>query len=236
MNLNIKSGTKRLCNTITLNTAVFIVLFIISFSLALLIIIIRQTFYHTENVFDQKVFSYLNRYTNNRNTVIMQWFSFLGSHYFLIPASLVLFYSLSVVYKNKWKLIMAVSIIITNLLIMFGLKFFFKRPRPLLPLLKEVNGLSFPSGHAFMSVTFFGLLIYFIYCEVSNKWLKWITIIGLAILIFTVGLSRVYLRVHYAGDVIAGFCFGILSIIILLSIMRQVEIININNVNRRNNI
>jgi len=109
---------------------------------------------------------------------------------------------------------------------MFGLKFFFNRPRPLIPLLKEVPGLSFPSGHAFMSLTFFGLIIYFIHRKVANKWLKWTAIVFLMLMIFLVGLSRVYLRVHYASDVIAGFCFGIISFIILLSLLRQIEKFN----------
>ena len=115
---------------------------------------------------------------------------------------------------------------VSNLLLMFGLKFLFNRPRPLIPLLKEVPGLSFPSGHAFMSLTFFGLLIYIIYRGIADKWLKWICITILTLVIFMIGLSRVYLRVHYASDVIAGYCFGIVSLILLLWMLRQIEKFN----------
>jgi membrane-associated phospholipid phosphatase len=126
-------------------------------------------------------------------------------------------------YKTKWYFIKAVTIAVSNLLLMFGLKIFFNRPRPLIPLLKELSGLSFPSGHAFMSLTFFGLIIYFVYRGVTNKWIKWSVIIFLIGIIFLVGLSRVYLRVHYASDVIAGFCFGILSLVLLFMMLNTVQ-------------
>ena len=172
---------------------------------------------------DERVFSYLSHFVNNTNTLIMQFFTFIGSHFFLLPAWLVVITFYYFIRKNKWYFVKMIIIAVSNLLLMFGLKFFFNRPRPLIPLLKEVPGLSFPSGHAFMSFTFFGMLIYIVYREVKNIWLKWILIFILAIIILLIGLSRVYLRVHFASDVIAGFCFGVLSLVILLWMLRQIE-------------
>ena len=106
---------------------------------------------------------------------------------------------------------------------MVGLKFFFQRPRPLIPLLQEISGLSFPSGHAFMGTIFYGLLISIVYRDVSNIWRKWILIAILVITILLVGFSRVYLRVHYLSDVLAGFCFGILLLIIFLWLIKRIE-------------
>jgi undecaprenyl-diphosphatase len=118
------------------------------------------------------------------------------------------------------------TISVCTLGLMLGLKFFFNRPRPLIPLLKEVPGLSFPSGHAFMSFVFYGMLMYIVYREVKVAWLKWLSIILLAFIIFTIGFTRVYLRVHYASDVLAGFCFGVMSLVILLWLLRRIEKFN----------
>ena len=87
----------------------------------------------------------------------------------------------------------------------------FNRPRPLIPLLEPAMGLSFPSGHAMSSVTFYGLLIYFIWKQKErNKLLRMGLISLLIVIILVIGISRIYLRVHYASDVIAGFCVGII--------------------------
>ena len=223
----VKYGVKKLSDAIALLSAE-ILLVLVSFfiSLSLLIIVIRKIFYHKEYTMDERVFSYLSHFVNNTNTLIMQFFTFIGSHFFLLPAWLVVITFYYFIRKNKWYFVKMIIIAVSNLLLMFGLKFFFNRPRPLIPLLKEVPGLSFPSGHAFMSFTFFGMLIYIVYREVKNIWLKWILIFILAIIILLIGLSRVYLRVHFASDVIAGFCFGVLSLVILLWMLRQIEKFN----------
>jgi len=195
-------------------------------ALATLIVVIRQIFYHKQDTFDDTVFVFLSCYTNNPTTIVMQCITILGSHYFLIPAWMLVFGYYLFYKKEKWNFIKAAVIGFSNLLLMFGLKFLFNRPRPLIPLLKEVQGLSFPSGHAFMSLTFFGLIIYGIYQHAENKWVKWVTISLLAITILLIGLSRVYLRLHYASDVIAGYCFGVMSLISLLWMLRQIEKFN----------
>jgi undecaprenyl-diphosphatase len=233
----IKYRIKKLSEVIALLSAEFFIVFISFFiSLALLVILIRQVFYNKEYTMDERVFSYLSPHLSNSNTVVMQFFSFVGSHNFLIPAWLLVFSYYFFIRKHKWFSIKLITIAICNLGLMFGLKLLFNRPRPLIPLLKDVPGLSFPSGHAFMSFTFFCVIIYIVYRYVTNKWLKWFMIIALAIIILLVGLSRVYLRVHYASDVIAGFCFGVLSLLILVWMLRLIEKFNARNVPRDLNI
>ncbi len=220
----VRSGVTKLSNSIALLSAELLLTFTIFFILlAILIIIIRAIFFNKEYQFDENVFTALKPYVSDFNTAAMQFFSIFGGADFLIPACLLLFFFLFFIYKNKWYFFKAVIIGVSNVLLMFGLKFFFNRPRPLIPLLKEVPGLSFPSGHAYMSLTFFGLIIYVIYRDVKNNWIKWPIIIILVVVIFLVGLSRVYLRVHYASDVIAGFCFGIVSFMLLLFMLKQIE-------------
>ncbi|MEO5984800.1 MAG: phosphatase PAP2 family protein, partial [Ferruginibacter sp.] len=111
----------------------------------------------------------------------------------------------------------------SSLFMMFALKMFFNRPRPEIPLLGKVPGLSFPSGHAFMSFTFFGLLIYVINKQIETVWLRYLLIVLCLCIIVIIGLSRIYLRVHYASDVIAGLGIGLIWLVISLLVLNYTE-------------
>jgi membrane-associated phospholipid phosphatase len=237
MRKRVKARISKLWEAIALLGIELIIVFIAFFiSLAFLIFIIRRIFFHNSYLFDQEAFDFLQSYVSDANTSIIQFFTVFGSHNFLVPAYLLLFIYFYFIRKNKWYFIKFASIAISNLLLMFGLKYLFNRPRPLIPLLKEVPGLSFPSGHAFMSLTFFGLLIYVVYHDVKNKWMKWGLIVLLLLMIFMVGFTRVYLRVHYVSDVLAGFSFGFLSLVIMLGLLHQIEKYNLKKVERSVNI
>ena len=213
-----------------LSVEIIIVLLSFFISLALLVALIEDIFYDKENTFDDRVFAFLSQHISHSLTSVMQALTLLGSQYFLVPAWLLVFAYYLFVKKDKWNFVKTAVIAVSNLLLMFGLKFLFNRPRPLIPLLKEVPGLSFPSGHAFMSLTFFGFLIYKAYTGISNGWLRWTAVILLTVTVLTVGLSRVYLRVHYASDVLAGYCFAIVSVTLLLWMLREVEKYNAKKV------
>ena len=106
---------------------------------------------------------------------------------------------------------------------MLLLKQLFQRKRPLSPLLKAAKGLSFPSGHAIMAVTFYGLLIYILQHSITIDWLRYILTILIVLLIFLIGFSRIYLRVHYASDVLGGFIIGLLWLMISLAVLNWLE-------------
>ena len=108
-------------------------------------------------------------------------------------------------------------------MLMFALKHLFNRPRPDIPLLYEAKGLSFPSGHALMSVTFYGLLIYIVFKTYRDKDWKWIIISLLILLILVIGFTRIYLRVHYTTDVIAGYCIGFLWLVFAVWFLNRLE-------------
>lgn len=202
------------------------IIFVITVSLAAistLIFIIRRIFIIRTYAFDENAFELLKPFVTDSNTNIALFFTFFGSYPFMVTAWLLLLSFYLLVRKNKWHFISTLIIALSNFGLMVGLKFFFQRPRPLIPLLQEISGLSFPSGHAFMGTIFYGLLISIVYRDVSNIWRKWILIAILVITILLVGFSRVYLRVHYLSDVLAGFCFGILLLIIFLWLIKRIE-------------
>lgn len=94
-------------------------------------------------------------------------------------------------------------------------KLLINRPRPDILRLVHEKETSFPSGHAMMSITLYGLLIYFIYSKISKNSVKWILIIGLSSIILLIGVSRIYLGVHYATDIIGGYLLGMIYLVII---------------------
>lgn len=103
----------------------------------------------------------------------------------------------------------------------FSLKNILQRPRPIGNRIINEVGYSLPSGHSMVSLAFYGLIIYFIYKNVKNKKIKWTLITILSLLIVFIGISRIYLGVHYTSDVLAGFLVAINYLIIYISIFNK---------------
>ena len=91
------------------------------------------------------------------------------------------------------------------------LKFAIQRPRPDVSLrLVEIGGFSFPSGHSMAAMAFFGLFIWLTRCYVRDRRARAGLTAFLCVMIAAVGFSRVYLGVHYASDVLGGFCASLI--------------------------
>lgn len=159
-----------------------------------------------ENHLDFVVFQKLGAITQPSLTKLMVDITFFGSSYFLFPAYLVL-----LLYFLVWKKDSKVSwniaaVAMTSTIILFSLKAIFHRHRPFDPLVKNVDGFSFPSGHSFSSFTLCGLLIYILWKYRVSAVVRWTLSLLFFLFACAIALSRVYLHVHYASDVIAGFC------------------------------
>ena len=115
--------------------------------------------------------------------------------------------------------------IFSNLVIITALNQLLKRvlqrPRPTEYRIIEETGYSFPSGHSMVSMAFYGYLIYLIYKYVKNKYIKWISIVLLSLLICSIGISRIFLGVHYTSDVLGGFFISISYLVIYVSAVNK---------------
>ncbi len=167
---------------------------------------------------DKLIYNFISKYLmNDISTSIFKVITKLSGELFLI----VLTFILIVFIKNKKiKLAIPINLIIICILNL-TLKNIVQRPRPTEFRLIEEKGYSFPSGHSMISMAFYGLLIYLIYKYIKNKKLKCILIIFLSILILLIGISRIYLGVHYASDVIAGFCISLSYLMIYTNILKK---------------
>ena len=190
--------------------------------ITLIVFSIRKTIRKHKPI-DMLIFDKIKPGVNAINNKIMLFITFLGKHQFLIPANLILIFYFLLVKKQTWFSIRVITIAISSLVLMLLLKQLFQRKRPLSPLLKAAKGLSFPSGHAIMAVTFYGLLIYILQHSITIEWLKWLMTVLVILLIILIGFSRVYLRVHYASDVAAGFIIGLLWLLLSLAVLKWLE-------------
>ena len=195
---------------------------VIAFSIFLLLFIIWLVFIAANTAPDEHIFDFFSANVTVSRTNIMRAITFLGNHNFLIPANLLLMIYF-IIRGKKWETVYVFFVAISSLGIMSLLKTLFHRHRPLHPLIEGITNYSFPSGHAFMSVAFFGLFIFFTTQKVKNTGLQYLLISFLLFLLFFIGLSRVYLRVHYATDVLAGWILGSLWLFICFELLAGIK-------------
>lgn len=180
------------------------ILVISGFLLALTIWVV---FFDRNNIPDQKVFEAIAPYRSDNLTAFMKFITVMGNHNFLIPANLLLI-ALLLLTRNRLAAATAGLTALSSLGLMSMLKNMLARQRPVGPLVDGITNYGFPSGHAFMSVAFYGLLVVMAGKGIRHPGLKW-TVIGLLLFhILLIGFSRIYLKVHYATDVVAGLCIG----------------------------
>lgn len=193
---------------VILSKELIILLVVFTISLFSFLFIAYRVFYLDKTGADTKAFAIAHSLVSNSMTEIMEVVTFFGSHYFLIPANVLLCAYFLFRKKSRYSIKIS-AIALSSVLIMFGLKLLFNRHRPLIPLLAPAKGLSFPSGHAFMSVCFYGLLMIIIWKEERpHPVLKWVLLLLVIALLLFIGFSRIYLRVHYFTDVLAGYSIG----------------------------
>lgn len=155
--------------------------------------------------FDEAVRSFVHRFAAPALTSLMQSASFLGSTIFLTISGSGVFVLFWLLKRRQAATLFAVTMFGSSILL-FTLKTVFHRTRPepffdgLLP-----ASYSFPSGHSLLSLCFYGALAAIITARIERRWLTAIIWISAVFLIALIGLSRIYLGVHYPSDVLAGY-------------------------------
>lgn len=214
---------KTLAGIALLSVELIIVLILFVCALVAFILIAYRVLGLENPTFDLHVFDQVGKWVSPGLTRFMLFITFFGNHKLLIPANIALVVYFLFIKKHKWYSIKVPVVAIGGVLLMFLLKNFFNRPRPLIPLLEPAKGLSFPSGHALMSMSFYGLLIFLVWENLESRFWKWFLSAFLLLFIFLIGFSRIYLRLHYFSDVIAGFAMGIIWLSLSIWTVRRIE-------------
>ena len=167
---------------------------------------------------DSIVYNYIsNNIINKNRTEIVKVITIITTPIMVIITALILVLAIK---DKKIKISLVINLlgitIINNLI-----KVIIARPRPEINKLVTETGYSFPSGHSMVSMAFYGYLIYLIYRYIKNKYVKWTLITILSILICLIGISRIYLGVHYTSDVLGGFLLSISYLVIYISSIKK---------------
>jgi undecaprenyl-diphosphatase len=177
-------------------------------ALLLFVLIMHEVLIEKEEAVDNSIFKYLTLHViSNRLTGIMKAITYCASAGFLQIAygALLLFY----LFLKNWKRMIEIfCMALGGFIINYAMKLSFHRLRPPNPLINRIENFSFPSGHATSAFIFYGLLTYLVWKTDMARIYKYF--IGATLILFSllIGFSRVYLRVHYPSDVVAGFCVG----------------------------
>ena len=191
-------------------------------AVGIFIFLAHEVVLENEDLFDSKVFNFLQPYTTPAVTNAMKVITFFGTTYFFLPA-----YTILVIYlwirKSRSDAVDIAIIGLSSTFLMFGLKRFFHRQRPPLPLLKTLHTFSFPSGHSLCSFIFCSVLAYLVWKTNWTNLLKYLASFLLLAASLSVGLSRIILHYHYASDVLAGFCLGIAWVLMSLWVQKKIR-------------
>ncbi len=166
---------------------------------------------------DALVYNKISSLIKNNLTNNIKLLTYLGSGVVVIGITVFVI----IFFKNKkYGLFLSIDLALITI-IQIILKNIFTRSRPLDIVLIKEKGYSFPSGHSLTSMAFYGLIIYLIYNSKLKRQEKIIYITLFSIFILIVGLSRIYLGVHFFTDVVGGFTFSICFLIIYTSIIKD---------------
>ncbi|MBK6827350.1 MAG: phosphatase PAP2 family protein [Chitinophagaceae bacterium] len=182
--------------------------YLLSIVMVVPIILIWILFVNKNHLWDQQLLNQSGKLISPGLTPWIKFITFLGNHAFLVPAFFLLIFVLLLL-RQKKEALQTSLIALSSLGLMSLFKNLFHRDRPDHPLIDGITNYSFPSGHAMMSIAFYGLLIILAVRHIRNQSKRNLVIGLLVLLILLIGFSRLYLRVHYPSDVIAGYCFGI---------------------------
>ena len=163
-----------------------------------------------DNFIDRTIYNLIIGLKSDTITSIFKIITFFaGIEYMIIISIIILF--LKKIKNIRYFIVFNLinDVVLNNLL-----KFLFKRERPIDLMLINETGYSFPSGHTMAACVFYGFIIYLINKSNYSRNIKLTINISLSILIILIGLSRIYLGVHYASDVIGSYLVGISYLII----------------------
>lgn len=155
--------------------------------------------------FDSSIISSIQGLESPGLTGIMKFFTFIGSGKAVAVIGLIVLFVLYKFLHHRKELILFLWAVIGTSLVNEVLKTIFHRARPTIHRIVEANGYSFPSGHSMTAFSLYGILAFLLWRHLSTSLSRGLLLIFSFVMIMMIGISRIYLGVHYPSDVLGGF-------------------------------
>lgn len=180
------------------------ILFVCLSGTAAFIILAQDVAGGTSTAWEQSIIEAVRSWTSPFMTEVFKFITSLASVIFttIVTTLLTLFFWIQKKWEKGWITAVAVG---GSGAVNYGLKNLFSRERPAVNQLIEADGYSFPSGHAMNALVMYGMIVIITMLLLKNAAVKIAIAAAAVVLILLIGLSRVYLGVHYPGDVMGGF-------------------------------
>jgi undecaprenyl-diphosphatase len=170
--------------------------------------------------FDDQVRLLVHQHASPTLTAVMRAISLAGSPGFLIAVAALAIVRFRMTGRPRTAVLFLITVIGAEALDQI-LKLVFHRTRPVAFFgLNEPVGYSFPSGHALVCCSFYGVLAAFAAARTRSRARRWMYWMAAALLIATIGISRIYLGVHYPSDVLAGYAAAVVWVLSVASAWR----------------
>jgi undecaprenyl-diphosphatase len=154
--------------------------------------------------FDLHVIHLVQGVSFEEMTPLMKGFTAVGSGPWVVGIAVLLSLVLGALGYRR-ELIFFGGVIIGSSVLNLLLKGIFHRARPDIHRIIEAAGYSFPSGHSMSAFTMYGITIYFLWKHLRRGWVRTGVAMLCLFMVVMIGLSRIYLGVHYPSDVIGGY-------------------------------
>lgn len=174
--------------------------------------------------YDQQISDYIVSYRTVPLTNYFIFITHLGDLYgYLIMLAIAII--ATVLYFKNWKYILqTIFVLMLASISNVVLKRLVDRARPGVEHLVVVETLSYPSGHAMAAMAFYGFIIYLTYRFEMNSLLKYSAILLLTLVILSIGISRIYLGVHFPSDIAGGYIAGLIWVFFCILIFNLAEV------------
>lgn len=190
------------------------VLFIIS--LTVFIFISLCVYFNLTSSFDLTIYNFIISFKNDFLTNFLKVITLFGGEYII----LLITFSFLFIKNKKFFLSLFIDMILIVLFNYF-LKLIFLRERPIDLMIINETGYSYPSGHSMVAVSFYGFILFLIWKMNIKKVYKYLFSFVIVLLMILIGISRIYLGVHFPSDVIGGYSISLCYLIVYISLIRK---------------
>jgi membrane-associated phospholipid phosphatase len=158
--------------------------------------------------YDQAIQSWVHSFATPTLTAIMRCLTFIGSP-FVVATAVMLTAATLWWQRFRGDAILVAAAAFGGTVLDEVMKLHFKRVRPDLPwAFVHEHSFSFPSGHSVLAFVMYGVIVYKTQDKLRSRWAKGALMLAAFLMVVGIGLSRVYLGVHYPSDIAGGYFVG----------------------------